>query len=287
MKLDQAKARRELDRKAWSVSTSLLTQIKYAPEAFRPVPIGRVAHALEIQIVESSQSPTRGALWSTDRPQPSLFGDFVVTVWDQSAGRRFTLAHELAHRAADLFLASEEVATWTANDQRVFADQFASYLLLPDSLITESFGVGKRVRLDLGTLKRIQKVFGLSMSALAARLNHAARRKVIRLLDLVLVATAGVSLRQGLNYAPRVVSRCTPDPWYIPLNKRLESIGLTNLDRLYWTGSLYQDGIAEDSMSLWSRERHDMYHLTRTFQYILFQTASAQRILVACCPQDG
>jgi hypothetical protein len=216
-----------------------------------------------------------------------LFGDFVATVWDQSAGRRFTLAHELGHRAADLFLSSLEVATWTERDQRAFADRFAGYLLLPDSLITKSFGTRSDVRLDLASLRRIQRLFGLSMSALTARLNHAAQRKLIVLSDFVLVVTAGVSVRKGTNYAPRVVSRCVPDPWYVPLNKRLESIGLTNLAQLYWTGPLYRVGIAEDSMTLWSKECRQMHRLTRMFQYILFQSAGGQRILVTSCPEGA
>ncbi|HEX2897520.1 MAG TPA: ImmA/IrrE family metallo-endopeptidase [candidate division Zixibacteria bacterium] len=188
-----------------------------------------------------------GTLWTISSEQPDLFGEYEAAINTVGYGSRFVLAHELAHRVAMLFVGKREFDEWSEVQRRRFLDEFASRLILPNEVLINSVGQEKSsIALSIDWLDQAHRKLGVSLSCLLKRLNDAERERLIKLQNCSFTCFPSLSLQQRKNFALRTFSVCTPSRLFLPSNKRLSSIGLVNLDKLYWSEQGFRSGVVED-----------------------------------------
>lgn len=283
--------RKGFESRTKQLASEILKEVKYNPtHDLRPVPLLEMAKILDIGIVRLPREYSfgaDGALWKVDKIQPSLFGDVNAQIGFAAAtNQRFVLAHEIAHRISDLYLANEETADWTSLDWQRFVNDLAGRLLIPDSV----FAVRSKdhpLGLTLHSLSAMRRNFHVTYSCLIGRLNQAEREGIISLSNCAIVVNAGVSSVQRTNYGPRVLSCCTPRQWYIPTNKRLSSLNLIHLSRTYWNAEVLTRGAVEDEINLWNSRIRGTVSYRVVFDYMVFKSnATGGRVLIStfCSP---
>jgi hypothetical protein len=263
----------------------LLKSIDYDPTRSTIVPLNDCAEYLQASIKSTAGTSIKvyGALWASQPAQPELFGDFEIAIARSGYPGRFTLAHELAHRAADTWLTKAELSTWTFSQKKLFFDGFAGHLLLPDELLLTVLPVsnGQQIELSLSALKHLRSTFHVSYSCLIKRLNDLTVDRRLALRNVIFSAAAAVSATKRTDYAPRVIVASTPIGFFIPANTRLKSLGLSSLADLYWAGTPYTESYSEENIHITARNNWKLRNMKCMFQYVIFVLNHGGRLMLA------
>lgn len=270
---------------AKTLAANLLKEVGFNPQTLRPVPLQKIAKSLDVPVVyRESDSLLRpeAALWERTTPQPSLFGDVEAEIWAQGLQRRFALAHELAHRVAYLRLTTGQTQDWTNKNWKDFLDEFAGRLLLPNSLIVSVINPETPLELTIQLIDSVHRRLGVSISCFLKRLNDADCEGVLQLANGALMASPAVSAKQRTNYAPRILAICAPRQWFIPSNRRLSSLGLHSLSKLFWDADPFVIGVAEDKLMVLQRPNWQSVSINQTFHYVIYPLKSLkQKVMLA------
>jgi hypothetical protein len=194
--------------------------------------------------------------------------------------RRFTLAHELAHRVVELYLGPQVTEGIRGPRLRRLIDECASRILLPDSLLVLAAGAeAHSLELTIPWLDDMHRRVGVSISCLLKRLNDAAIESLVGLTNGAFLAAPDVSRRRQIDHAPRVVSSCVPCGWFIPANKRLSSLGLRSLPGLFWQAEPFEARAAEDTLTVSCNQKDGWrpFTLTAHFHYVIYQAEAGKR----------
>jgi hypothetical protein len=281
-------------KKAADAAQDCLRLIRYSGSG--PVRLSKLAKrlaVLETRKRTGSSTSVEGSLWI--RRTPLGFdgpeADIEVAFGESRIGRmRYTVAHELAHQYARLSLPEDLTKHWQPRDVRVFCDSFAAQLLTPDGLLAEEIrrqfphlkstsrgSLAPGIQ-DIETLHRRLRV---PMSTVLLRLSEYAARMGITLDNIMLEVTAQTSLRKKENYAPRVLAACTARRWYIPRNKRLSTLGLSNLASAFWGADTLTEGRVYDRVTVFERGSWRKYSWESVIAYKIFASRPANRVMLA------
>jgi hypothetical protein len=263
-------------------SERFLRDARFEPAAIEAVPLRQFAGFLNLRVVETPTTlGPSGSLWHT---QFDLFdeGEFDIRVRDSSSRRRFTVAHEIAHRIVEVYGAQHSLdATYSRNEQIV--DDVASRILLPDPLLLLAVDSGNQLELGVNFIMRLHKKLGVSVSCFLKRINDLVAENRINLRNSALLAWPASSAKHNRDYAPRVVVSCLPRGWYIPANKRLLTLGLKGMSQLWDAAPTFTKGVAEDQITVWKRREWHPAKYGCTFEYIFFVLSDQRtRVLFTC-----
>lgn len=213
--------------------------------------------------------------------QGSLFGR-PSTIYNFTGGSetRFALAHEMAHVLSSYFEYPGNQPQWSDKDWARFFDECASHLLLSDEILSHLFN--GEVSLSINGLLSATKQAKVSVSLLLTRLDMAAQEGALHLRNGALVVLTSLSARGRRDYSPRVQSRCGNVQWYVPLNKRLKTLGASNLESFFISGQVDHDVDISDRLLLWNRKKHKTESVDAEFHARMFETSTAsKRALIA------
>jgi len=279
------RSNRDILVRAKALAEDILRNVGYDPKVAPVVPLGACAKYLDAPIkrVEGTRLKARGAVWATELVQAGLFGDVEIEVARSGYSGRFTLAHELAHRAADIWLGAEETKGWSYGQWKVFLDGFAGQLLLPDVTLLHSLVIpsGREIEISLELLKQLHMYFQVSFSCLIKRFSDLSTEGRLPVRNIILSAAAGVSTARRTGYAPRIIVASAPRVFFVPANTRLKSLGLAGLADLYWTGSAFVDSYLEDNCRVMSRSDWKERNLRCLFRYVIYELENRRRIMLA------
>jgi hypothetical protein len=180
-----------------------------------------------------------------------------------------------------------------ANDQtRQFCDEFAGRLILPDGLLLaalHAFSVDTALPFEL-TISLIDGLYrrvGAPMATVLKRLDDAIHEKGLRIRNCAMLVCAAFSAKRHSEFAPRIHTSCTPPEWFLPSNKRLSSLGMSNLNRAFWEAPLLKDGLAIDRFTVWLRQSWRKETVERTFRYRIYgppEDRPDRRVMLALFP---
>lgn len=274
-----------ISRLAKKLASDLLKETGVNAQTSAPIPLQKIAKALDVPVVyHELDSPLRpeAAIWERGAEQPSLFGDMRAEIWAQGLQKRFALAHELSHRVAHIWLAKGQTDAWTNKDWKDFLDEFAGHLLLPNSLLLSAINPNIPLELTIEWIDLVHRQLRVSISCLLKRLNDADYEGILRLANGALIATPALSSKQKTNYAPRIQTICAPRQWFIPSNRRLSSLGLHSLSKLFWNAAPFTIGIAEDKLIVLQRPDWQSVSINQTFHYVIYPLRSReQKVMLA------
>jgi hypothetical protein len=258
----------------------------------KPVNLKKIAKILDVSITyvePNSNFWNQGSLIKIESDQPDFFLDkSEAKIWEQSIRSRFTLAHELAHQSAGLYLTPQQSEKWEKQDWEKFSNELAGNLILPDSLLRAVIGNEGLIKLTPQWISKISQQLQVSLSCLIKRLNDAARYRMFQLANCAMIITPDLSSKTGINYAPRILDRCNPVEWYIPVNKRLSSLRLYSLLTVFKNAKLYVPGVIEDEFKVWeiTSKRYILIH--GTFNYIIYYLErESKRLMLTTFDKTG
>gem|GEM_PF-6962409 len=245
----------------------------------------------------------QGSLWVHRAPLgfDALEADIEVAFSESRIGRmRFTIAHELGHQYARLCLPPELTEAWSPAEIERFCDEFAAQLLVPDALLEEAIrhflidgsGPGshmraRRLKLRISDIEALYKRLRVPMATVLVRLHKLALRADFALEFCALEITAGTSLRRRENYAPRVLVSCTPPDWFIPANKRLSTLGFSNLAAQFWSAPPLVERAAYDRFTMFRREGWRRQEFDGEIRYKIYPAGTRARVMLAVFPVPG
>lgn len=256
-------------------------------DQFGRIDLDALAFRLGVEVV--AEGPLRGVDGyltrdtTSTRRQPSLFEPSQVAHITASGTRmHFTVAHELAHVLIDQLPSAESTEALSHDEVERLADRIAAELVLPLSVVAACADEIWRDGLSLEWISDSARRLGVSLTALVARLSELVRSEQ-RILDSgVVVAMEGVSARQRLDYAPRLVASCLPVRFFLPHNKRLVSVGARRLDDLCRSAPPFDIISGEESLLMWNRALRTQEALIAEFRcQVLLAGAQRARLLVA------
>ena len=250
-------------------------------------PLHRLARSLGVAV--RWQQPelrwhSKGMLWDRLQLQPTLLGDVEAQVNIAGWPGRFVLAHELAHRIADLFLTAQQRESIRADDWEGLMDECAGRLVLPDHLLLAACPDGEPLEMTPAWINSVHHRLRVSMVCLLKRLNDLACKGALTLANCAFITAPAVSRKRRTHYDLRVITRCMPLGWFLPSNKRLSSLGLESLCAVFWRAEPFAENIAEDNVVI-SRRIDGQWKrvpVRAPFRYVIY-TASArtQRSMLA------
>ena len=219
-------------------------------------------------------------------------GRLIVGEDEGGITSRFTYAHELAHWAAQTRLPEEFCSSWSADAVRQFCDEFASRVLVPSDLLLAMLPPapakpGGRLDLAISLIEELRRRLRAPMATVVKRINDAVDEGLIRVSDCAMLVCAGRSAKRNSDYAPRILTCCTPSEWFLPANKRLTTLGMLNLDRMFWEAPPLQEGFAVDRLTVWVRDGWRKESVERPIQYRIYAAAStdsAKRSMLSVFP---
>jgi hypothetical protein len=267
---------------ATHLSDIALRDVSVGVQEIRPVPLRQIARNLgvEVEVRErNSQTRSAGALWEQEREQMGLFGDFSADIAGTSKRSRFTLAHEIGHRLVDLY--APHAGSIHGKTLENLVDEIASRLLLPDSLL---LNVLKREEMKTLPIKWIQQshtLLGVSLTCLIKRLNNLCWEERVDITNCIFVVTPTVSAKSRTTYAPRIQALCIPKSIFIPVNKRVESLGMKSALATFWNAPLYKEGRFEDTFMFWRRDDWTIHQVRDIFAYVVYETVASSRLMLA------
>jgi hypothetical protein len=214
------------------------------------------------------------SLWGAEKAR--------IVVGRRGVTSRFTYAHELAHWAARLGVPEEVCSTWSPNEIRQFCDEFAGRLLVPNellmaSLITASIDPAIPFELTIPLVETLYRHIRAPMAAVIKRLDDGVREGRLRIANCAVLVCAARSAKRNSNYAPRILACCTPPEWFLPANKRLTTLGMSNLDRAFWEAEPLGLGFAVDRFTVWVREGWRKQVVERAIRYRIYEASKGQR----------
>jgi hypothetical protein len=270
-----------------------------------PGPVRLSKLGKHLRIVEERRgvrvSPSvKGALWV--HPTPLGFeapeADVEVAFSESQVGRmRFTVAHEFAHQYARLLLPPELTEAWSPAEVRRFCHEFAAHLLVPDALLEHSISSflfdgsapssqrrTDRLKLGIADIEALYRRLRVPMAAVLVRLRELALRKQLFLEFCALEITAATSTTRRENYAPRILASCTPPHWFFPPNKRLITLGFSNLAAQFWSAPPLVERVAYDRLTVFLREGWRRLEVDAEIRYKIYPAAPRARVMLAVIP---
>jgi hypothetical protein len=212
----------------------------------------------------------------------TLFGEAQAEISAPGFQRRFALAHELAHRIADLYLETKYRESWRAEDFWRFTNHAASYLLIPDFTLRALPGEDWDEHFSIAWLESTHRKLRVPIACLLKRLDEAEREGALAVQNCAALIVADVSAKQRTNYAPRVLVSCVPRVWYLPSNKRLASLGAAHLPRLFWSAAPFTERTAEDEIALLAKNGWRPLSLQCSFRYKIYESGpQSSRVMLA------
>lgn len=218
--------------------------------------------------------------------------DYKVEVFSKGFRSRFTLAHELAHVVFSKEYHDLEKSLSGEQTERV-CDFAAAMMLCPEQALVEYFR-----KCSIVTISRIELLAArmqVSISLLLNRLRHLISRDAISIDNIVLLVSLNRSRKRRENLAPRVSAACSAKHWFIPVNSRLSTFGLTKLKDAFYTAPLYFSGRTHEALRIWDYEhgRRVMIECDVTYKcYSWLQrgqsdkTSNAGRVMLAVASRD-
>jgi hypothetical protein len=137
------------------------------------------------------------------------------------------------------------------SERESVCDQVAKQLLLPVEVIKQHIKQMVASGLDIENIERMSVQMKVSLSVLISRLRDLAFEGIIMLSGIVLLAKLERSRKRHDNLAPRVASACGPNRWFVPVNVRLSSIGLSGLQQEFHTAPLYEIRRLSEELRTW------------------------------------
>jgi hypothetical protein len=289
------RAAREKKILARQLATECLKDAGYEPEACRSVRLVPVRRVLLVKQVHrlTGLSAREGAILPLE-PQLSLWhaDEAKVIVGGKGITLRFTYAHELAHWAARLRLPEEECAKWSADEVRQFCDEFAGRLLVPDELLISSLretsvDPNRAFQISIPMVESIYRHVQAPMATILKRIGDAVEEGRLRITNCAMLVCAGRSAKRNTDYATRILACCTPLQWFLPANKRLMTLGMSNLDQAFWKAPPIRLGFVVDKFTVWSREGWQRESVQRPISYKIYAAGKSQhasRVMLSLFP---
>jgi hypothetical protein len=125
------------------------------------------------------------------------------------------------------------------------------------------------------------------MAVLLRRIDDMVKHGSLRLENCAMVVCAGLSAKQNSDFAPRILTCCSPQEWFFPANKRLVTLGMLNLNRAFFQAPALEEGIAVDRFSVVLREGWRREEMERPIRYIIYDGSKktrANRTMLAVFP---
>jgi len=284
---------RELKLLAKDLADRCLSEVHYQPENVRPVPLIPLRRLLHIKRVQhlTSISPRQGAVMPFSSQLP-LLEEARILLGKSGITTRYTYAHELGHWAARLRLSQDIWSGWSMDQTRQFCDEFAGRLILPDGLLLaalHAFSIDTTLpfELTISLIDGLRRRVGAPMTTVLKRLDDAIREVGLRIRNCAMLVCATYSAKRHSEFAPRILTSCTPPEWFLPSNKRLSSLGMSNLNRAFWEAPLLKDGLAIDRFIVWPRHSWRKQTVERAIRYRIYGPAEGRpdrRVMLALFP---
>lgn len=187
-----------------------------------------------------------------------VFGDWFnsdhnVDVLSRGFRSRFTLTHELAHVVLSREYSDVEKSLSPDERERV-CDIAAAIMLCPEEALVEHFKLLRKVTVH--EIERLAAGLQISISLLLNRLRYLVSQRKVSIANVILLVSLNRSRKRKENFAPRVASACGPAQWFVPLNSRLSSIGLSNLQEEFFNAPLYSSLVTRGVLRLWDYGVH-------------------------------
>lgn len=216
-------------------------------------------------------------------PREDHRATFALDPYDIPA--RFAIAHELAHvvlKSRDFVPAERQL---TAREREQLCDLAAEHIVLPEKLLIQSIDVAA-LCFSLEMLEELRARLRAPLSLILRKLAVLVSRGEVRVVNGCLIATLAAARKSGTNFAPRVLRRCVPAEWYLPLNKRLSTLGLALLEDIFYDAPLYSSQTVRCRFKLWNMEQQrssalDSSFSVRCYRYKDRQSGSMPRLLLA------
>ncbi len=260
-------------------------------------PLPQVAELLETTVLRTPdpRHPLRASVAPAPPPRPtprqmtlfecpetpppqqlSLFNrPSLIEIHTTEAAARFDLAHELAHVIYD----SEIQLDYPVSDdrrRRRLLDYVAALLLFPDALVARHFGAGDRLEPTLEEVLAASQQAAVPWPTMLIRLQEYIRGQEAHLAVALLLVQEAFTPRSRTNYAPRIEVACSPRLWSVPRNRRLTSIGLTNLDVAYRVAGPYLIRSCTDHILLRQRGGKTEERLPAAVDYFIVEATSTR-----------
>lgn len=255
-----------------------------------------IRRMLLIKRVKRSQwlSPREGAMFmdSNRSSQLSLFPEIEISIGRNTITSRFTYAHELAHCIATTDIAPQDLAIWSKHELEQFCDEFASQILVPDDLLLSELGKLRKEQkwdgkyLTPKVMEALYRTLRAPLSVIVKRMDDILRSydetpEFVEVLgsfrSCVMVVCLGISRKRQANRAPRILTRCLPKPWFIPNNKRLETVGMTNLNRAFFDSPVLEQRRVFDYFTMWNRQSKRLEKIGQPIDYCLYPGSSVRQ----------
>lgn len=280
---------------ARQLAAECLKDSGYDPEVCQSVRLVPLRRVLLVKQVHRSTglSAREGAVFPLE-PQLSLWhaDEAKVIVGGKGITLRFTYAHELAHWAARLRLPEEVCATWSPHEVRQFCDEFAGRVLLPNELLISSLretsvDPNSEFQLTIPMVESMYRHIQAPMATVLKRIRDAVEEGRLRITNCAMLVCAGRSARRNTDFATRILVCCTPLRWFLPANKRLMTLGMSNLDRAFWEAPSFLEGFVVDKFTVWSREGWRRESVQRPISYKIYaagKSLHASRVMLSLFP---
>lgn len=199
---------------------------------------------------------------------------YEIGVFSEGMRARFTFAHEVSHVVLDAAFRKEAEALSEGMREWV-CNLAAGLVVLPDTLLLSVLPRTDDLSLSIPLLEGIAARSRVSLSVLISRMNDLVRCGLVRVMNGAVIVRLAWSRKQQENLAPRISSSCLPGRWFLPVNRRLSSVGLVALARVFDSVPLYLEGGLEDEITVRDQELRRPVHVKCNVRYKCY-TWSAQ-----------
>jgi Zn-dependent peptidase ImmA (M78 family) len=170
-------------------------------------------------------------------------------------GARFTLAHELAHYILEKELHPTDLQPKQLED---VCDRAAARILIPDDMCAQIMRTLEQPYLRIHHVERLARTLKVSMSVLLSRLNDS---PICKFRNGAFLVSIDKSRIRNNDVAPRFSARCMPRSWFLPVNKRLSSIGLSDLASAFYDSAPFREFKGTHMLTLWSTSLRKTYQI--------------------------
>lgn len=195
--------------------------------------------------VSVREKPMRG---SGGHHESNGLRSIFVSKYDHRFRKRFTVAHEIAH----LLLCSVPSQVLEGKFRiELLCDRFASEFLIPQDLLLKATAKYPQSSFGVKVLLQLCSDFSVNIQPMAIALSN---HKCFGDFLLVLASRRGHPDRPE-EIAYRIDVAIPKEPFFLPKDQRLESIGLVSLDKWLSLVSVGDSRSGEDevSLKLWRR----------------------------------
>jgi len=213
-------------------------------------------------------------------PLPLQSSLYQMRIFGSGYGRRFTIAHELAHVVLHNRMKEEEEELSSRMLEYV-CELAAGMILVPDSMLWAAYNKSMNFQNKITFLEDISRNLEVSLTVLTNRLGDATRSRLIKMDFGVMMIDLAKSRKTADNLAPRIQTSCLPSGWFIPRNKRLSSLGSQFLPALFAISTPYEENQVRDHLVLWHRSSGTWCELDIIASYKCYLTNDHMRKMLA------